>query len=165
MNEKIITITEWIEAHCPYCRYVENSILRDIQARRIEINRKLQKQGHYPIPPLEIRLIDIEANRGSREMQWFQQYSQKVGGVFTPAIRVADSGKVFYLWGSEKKETLDKKAISNTDKLKADIIRDIQDILDRVDRKPLLYDKEFYNPKRVMEIVRPRVMYTPFGGF
>jgi len=164
VNEKTITIYEWIEAHCPYCRYVYYSVLRDLQVRRMELNRKLVKQGHLAMPPLEIELIDIHGNQGNKEMQWFNIYSQKIGGVFTPAIRVGNSAKVYYLWGEEKKEQLEEKELSATDKLKSDIIQEIQDLLSRVDRKALMYDKYFYNNKKLSNTPRPRVMYTPHGG-
>ncbi len=159
MNESYITIYEWIEAHCPFCRYVENSILRDIQARRVDINKQLAKQGMYPMPPIELRLVDIEGNKDSKEMQWFSQYSQKIGGVYTPAIRVEKSDKVFYLWGKQGQEE------SATKKLKSQIVQEIQNILTKVDKKPLLYEKEFYNQRNVMHKPPVRPMYKPFGGF
>jgi len=164
VNEKVITVYEWIESHCPYCRYVYYSVLRDLQVRRIELNRKLVKQGYLPMPPLEIELIDIHGNQGNKEMQWFNIYSQKIGGIFTPAIRVGNSAKVYYLWGEEKKEQLEEKQLSATDKLKSDIIQEIQDILSRVDRDALMYNKNFYNDKKLISTPRPRVMHTPFGG-
>jgi len=164
--EKVIVITEWIEAKCPYCRYVYYSILKDLQVRRDQLNRKLVKEGHFPMPILEIHLVDVEANRGNKEMQWFELYSRKVGGRFTPAIRVGNSQKIFYLWGDrDKGESLDQKKLSNTDKLKSDIVAEIEDILARIDRKPKYYDDFMYNHRKVMEITTPRVMYTPFNGF
>ena len=164
--EKLILITEWIEAKCPYCRYVYYSILKDLQARRDQLNRKLVKEGHLPLPIIEIRLIDVDANRGNREMQWFELYSRKVGGRFTPAIRVGNSQKIYYLWGDrDKGETLEQKKLSNTDKLKSDIVGEIEDILSRIDRKPRYFEDYMYNHRKVMEVPTPRVMDTPFDGF
>jgi len=164
LNEKEITIYEWVEAFCPYCRYVYYSVLRDLQVRRKELNTKLVKQGHFAMPPLEIELIDIHGNQGNAEMQWFKIYSQKIGGIYTPAIRVGKSAKVYYMWGQEKKEQLEEKALSATDKLKSDILQEIQDILLRVDRNPLMYDKNYYNNKKLLHTPRPKIMYTPHGG-
>jgi hypothetical protein len=165
MNERTITLTEWIEAKCPYCRYVYYSILKDIQVRRIELNRKLVKQGHLPMPKIEIKLIDVEANKGCKEMQWFDQYSQKIGGVFTPAVRVGNIGKVFYLWGKDKDRPLSEKELSASAKLKSEILQEIQDILERVDRDGRFYDRDLYNPASNMKLVKPRMIYTPHGGF
>jgi len=166
VGEKVILLTEWGEASCPYCRYVYYSILRDLVVRRDQLNRKLIKEGQYPMPILEIHFVDVEANRGSKEMQWFELYSRKVGGRFTPAVRVGPSAKIFYLWGQkEKTEILEKKHMSNTDKLKADLVAEIEDVLSRIDRKPKYYDEFLYNPKRATEHVTPHVMNTPYQGF
>lgn len=164
MNERSITITEWIEPKCPYCRYVYYSVLRDIQVRRVELNRKLVKQGHYPMPLIEIKLVDVVANVGCKEMQWFEQYSHKIGGTYTPAIRVGNSGKIYYLWGKDKQATLEKSQLSSTAKLKSEIIQEIQDILMRLDQEPKMYDKELFNHLK-SEIAKPSVMFTPKGGF
>lgn len=163
MEEKTLTIYEFIEAHCPYCRYVYYSVLRDLQVRRIELNRKLIKQGNLPMPILEIELVDVHGNMGCEEMQWFQNYSEKMGGMFTPAVRIGKFGKVYYLWGKEKKDIFEEKELTNTEKLKAQLINEIQDILSRIDRNPLLYDKDYYNNTRQMFIPVPHVMNTPYG--
>jgi hypothetical protein len=85
-----------------------------------------------------------------------------MGGMFTPAIRIGKFGKVFYLWGKEKKDVMEEKELSNTEKLKAQLITEIQDILSRIDRNPMLYDKDYYNNTRQMLRVQPHVMDTPF---
>ncbi len=163
VGEKVIVITEWGEATCPYCRYVYYSILRDLQVRRDQLNRKLIKEGHYPMPVLELHFVDVEANRGSREVQWFELYSRKVGGRFTPAIRVGDSAKIFYLWGQkDKTESLEKKNLSNTDKLKADLVAEIEDILGRIDRKAEYFEDYMYNHRKILEVPTPKVMDRPF---
>lgn len=165
MNEKKIYFTEFIEAHCPYCRYVETSILRDIIARRDELSKKLVKRGYLPLPILELKLVDVEANVGSKEMQWFRQYSHKVGGIYTPAIRVGNSGKVFYLWGKDKEEAPSAKSLSSTEKLKRDLILEVEEIITSVDKKPRLYDEYFYNPSQKMQVPNVPVKHTPYGGF
>jgi hypothetical protein len=165
MNEKTIIITEYIESHCPYCRYVETSILYDIVARSDDISKNLVKKGYRPLPILEIKLVDVDANSGTKEMQWFEQYSHKVGGIYTPAVRVGDSGKVYYLWGKQKEETPSSSALSSTDKLRKDIILEIEDIITRLDRKPRLYDEFHYNPTQRLQTPRIPVVHTPSGGF
>lgn len=165
MNEKKLMITEFIEAHCPYCRYVEKSVLNDIIVRRDELSKKLVRSGFRRLPILELKLVDVEANHGSKEMQWFEQYSYKVGGVYTPAIHVQGSDKVFYLWGKEKEETPSSQTLSSTEKLKRDIVMEIEDIITRVDKKPKLYDKYMYNPNHQVHIPRVPVKHTPYGGF
>lgn len=165
MNEKKIYFTEFIEAHCPYCRYVEVSILRDIIVRRDELSKKLVKRGYLPLPILELKLVDVEANQGSKEMQWFQQYSRKIGGVYTPAIRVGDSGKVFYLWGKDKEEAPSAETLSSTEKLKRDLILEVEHIITSVEKKPRFYDKDFFNPKAQVQKPRVPVKHTPYGGF
>ena len=165
MNEKTLTITEFIEAHCPYCRYVEHSILRDIIARRDDISKQLVRKGYLRLPIIELKLVDVEANQGSKEMQWFTQYSHKVGGIYTPAIRVGDSGKVFYLWGKEKEETPSSKTLSSTEKLKKDIILEIESIITSVNKKPRIYDDFLYNREHQTQVPRIPVKHTPYGGF
>jgi hypothetical protein len=134
-------------------------------ARRDTLSKKLVKQGYRPLPIIEIKLVDVDANIDSKEMQWFSQYSQKVGGVYTPAIRVGDSGKVYYLWGKQKEETPDATALSSTDKLRKDIILEIEDIITRVDKKPRLYDEFHYNHTHNVANPTVHVVHTPFGGF
>jgi hypothetical protein len=165
MDEKKIIITEYIEANCPYCRFVEISILRDMIARRDEINKRLIKRGRLPLPVIELKLIDVDANDGNKEMQWFNHYSQKIGGKYTPAIRIGGSEKVFYLWGKqEKKDVPTKEQLSSSNKLKLDIIEEIQTILTKLDRDPLLYDKDLYVHKRRLYDAPVQVRYMPFGG-
>ena len=165
VNEKSITITMFIESHCPYCRYVEHSVLHDLQARRMELNQKLRKQGGIAMPPIELNLVDVEANKGCKEMQWFDVYSQKIGGAYTPAIKIEGSQKVFYMWGKDKKENIEEKEVGGTQKLRTDILTEIQDVLSKVDKVGLLYDRDMYNHKRHMVKPVPHVINTPFGGF
>jgi hypothetical protein len=117
------------------------------------------------MPPIEIKVVDVSSNDGSRDMQWFKQYSQKIGGFFTPAIKVGESGKTYYLWGKDKEdEQISDKALSATDKLKADIIMEIQDILSKIDIDPVMYNKDLYNPAESVQ-ARTTDMYTPFDGY
>ena len=164
MIEKSIIIIEYIEANCPYCRYVEYSILRDIIATRDLINRQLASKKMIPLPILELKLIDVEANAESKEGQWFRQYSGKIGGEYTPAIRIEGSDKVYYLWG-KKGISPTKKEISSAGKLKSDLIMEMQNVLSKVDRVPRYYDKEMYNTKNQNYIPNFRMRYMPYGGF
>ena len=62
------TIVLFIEPECPYCRYVYYRILRDILVRRTTLNQKMHQQGiKKTIPPFDIKVIDIVANRGCKE--------------------------------------------------------------------------------------------------
>ena len=129
-----VEVVLYMEAYCPYCNYVHKYILKDIQIRRDEINRKLRREGLPPIPPIEIRVIDINANDGSRYVQWYEWYSRKIGGRYTPIIKIGN--KVFYLWGRDKPETIEKKQLSRTQLLKKQIIEELQDIARRVEKEP-----------------------------
>ena len=129
-----VEVVLYMEAYCPYCNYVHKYILKDIQIRRDEINRKLRREGLPPIPPIEIRVIDINANDGSRYVQWYEWYSRKIGGRYTPIIKIGN--KIFYLWGRDKPETIEKKQLSRTQLLKKQIIEELQDIARRVEKEP-----------------------------
>jgi len=131
---KAVEVVLYMEAFCPYCNYVHKYILKDIQIRRDEINRKLRRERLPPIPPIEIRVIDINANDGSKYMQWYEWYSRKIGGRFTPIVKIGD--KVFYLWGHDKPETIEKGQLSRTQLLKKQIIEELQDITRRVEKEP-----------------------------
>jgi len=131
---KPIEVVLYMEAFCPYCNYVHKYILKDIQIRRDEINRKLRRERLPPIPPIEIRVIDINANDGSKYMQWYEWYSRKIGGRYTPIIKIGN--KVFYLWGENKPETIEKKQLSRTQLLKKQIIEELQDITRRLEKEP-----------------------------
>lgn len=124
----------FIDAFCPYCNYVHKFILRDIQVRRSDINRKLIKEGLTPIPPIEIRVIDVEANYGSIHSRWYEWYSEKIGGKYTPVIKIGD--KIFYL---EKEEIVEN--LPSAELLRYQIIKELQDIVERVEKKPS-YAKE-----------------------
>jgi len=133
------TVVEFIEPECPYCRYVYYFVLRDIQVRRMDLNRKMSQQGYNRyIQPFDIKIIDIVANRGYKEEQWFQWYSRKIGGRYTPVINIDDVG--FYLWGKEKPKELKTEELSRTDRLKTKIIRELTETV--FEKEPQLYDKE-----------------------
>ena len=143
------TIVEFIEPLCPYCRYVYYNILRDIQVRRITLNQKMHQQGIKKIiSPFNIKLIDIVANRGCKEEQWFQWYSRKVGGRYTPVIMIGEVG--FYLWGGDKPTKLEKEQLSRTDKLKSDIIAELTEEV--FEKKPQLFDKTLMHVDRGIRI-------------
>ena len=75
---------------------------------------------------LDIRIIDINSNLGTRYSKWYEWYSQKIGGRYTPIVVVGD--KIFYLWGSEKTEKLEKHQLSRTALLKSQILEAIRDM-------------------------------------
>ena len=118
----------------------------------------------HPLPIIELKLVDVEANVGCREAQWFKQYSDKIGGEYTPAIQVGENGKVFYLWG-KKGDTPTEEEISSAGKLKSDIIMEMQRILSSIDKEPTYYDKDMFNRKDKMFLPNYRMRFMPFGGF
>lgn len=133
------TIVEFIEPECPYCRYVYHYVLRDILVRRMDLNQKMTQQGMKKyIPPFDIKVVDIVANKGCKEEQWFTWYSRKIGGRYTPVIVVEDVG--FYLWGKEKPKELKQEELSRTERLKVEIIREL--VKDYFEKKPQYFDKE-----------------------
>ncbi|HDD57554.1 MAG: hypothetical protein DRP18_04395 [Candidatus Aenigmatarchaeota archaeon] len=130
---KPVEVVLFMEAYCPYCNYVHKFVLRDIQVRRTEINAKLRREHLPPIPPIDIRIVDVNANTGSVYSKWYEWYSRKIGGRFTPLIKIGN--KIFYLW-SEKPETLEQKEVSKAQNLKAQIINELIDISRRVEKEP-----------------------------
>lgn len=142
---EIKTITEFIEPECPYCRYVYYYVLRDIMVRRVTLNQKMAQQGISKyIPPFDIKIVDIIANRGSIDEQWFDWYSHKIGGRYTPVVKIGDIG--FYLWGGDKPRELKEEQLSRTDKLKTDLIRELT--IEVFDKEPELFDKNLMNMVR-----------------
>jgi len=149
---KPVEVVLYMEAFCPYCNYVHKYVLRDIQVRRDEINRKLRRERLPPIPPIEIRVIDINANYGSKYSQWYEWYSRKIGGRFTPIVKIGN--KVFYLWGSDKPEVIEGKQLSRTQLLKKQIIEELQDITRRLEKEPKLFGEI----KPEFELINHRVV-------
>jgi len=143
---KPIEVILFMEAHCPYCNYVHKFILRDIQIRRGEINAKLRREHLPPIPPIDIRIIDVNANAGTALSRWYEWYSRKIGGRFTPLIKIGN--KIFYLW-SDKPETLEQKEVSKAQNLKAQIINELIDISRRVEKEP-----------KIVGEIRPEIRVT-----
>ena len=142
--EKRVEVLLFLEAHCPYCNYVHKYILRDLQVRRDEWSRKLG----FMLPMIDIRLIDVNSNYQTRYSKWYEWYSRKIGGRYTPIIVIAD--KIFYLWGSEKTEKLEKGQLSRTVLLKSQIIEAIRDMAiykepNYFQAKPLFFTT---NPRR-----------------
>jgi len=134
---------------CPYCRYVYNRILRDILVRRPILNQKMNQQGiKKTIQPFDIKVVDIVANRGSKEEQWFQWYSRKIGGRYTPVVMIDEVG--FYLWGGDKPKTLKEDELSRTDKLKSQIIAELTENV--FEKKPQLFDKMLMHSDRGIRI-------------
>lgn len=142
---QIKTITEFIEPECPYCRYVYYHVLRDIMTRRVTFNQKMHQQGiNKYIPPFDIKIVDIIANRGCKEEQWFSWYSRKIGGRYTPVVCVNDTG--FYLWGGDKPSELKESQLSRTAKLKSDIIAELTE--EYFEKEPQLFDINLMNMER-----------------
>ena len=143
------TIVEFIEPRCPYCRYVYYHILRDILVRRVTLNQKMHQQGiNKIIQPFDIKVIDIVANRGCKEEQWFQWYSRKIGGRYTPVVMIDEVG--FYLWGKDKPTKLEKEQLSRTDKLKSEVIFELTEKY--FEKEPQLFDKMLMHRDRGIRI-------------
>lgn len=143
------TIVEFIEPTCPYCRYVYYYVLRDISVRRVTLNQKMNQQGiNKVISPFDIKVVDIVANRGTKEEQWFQWYSRKIGGRYTPVVMIDEIG--FYLWGGDKPTKLEKEQLSRTDKLKSDIIAELTESV--FEKQPQLFDKMLMHSDRGIRI-------------
>lgn len=144
----MIQVVEFIEPDCPYCRYVYYYVLCDLQVRRDELNRKMMQHGDKTrIPPFEIKLVDIIANKGCTEEQWFQWYSMKtgIGKEGTPIVVIND--KIFYLLHKKNKEKLELEKLSRTDLLKSQIISELTDVF--FEKQPQLYDLERMIPETV----------------
>ena len=102
------------------------------QVRYSEINRKLRSEGLPPIPPIDIRVIDVNVTYD----EWYETYSRKVGGRATPVIKVGNS--IFYLFGKDKPTTLQQKQLSATSLLKSQIIEKLQQMVTSVEKEPSL---------------------------
>jgi len=136
-----VEIIEYKEYNCPYCRYVYYEILKRIEDEWTIINRRLALRRQKTIPPVQIIPIDIDANRGSKEHQWFQRYSLKAGGVFTPAVYVPMAGKVLYLFGGKEKPLfLEERWTRKADQMLVDLIRILQDLNGKIYRPATFYD-------------------------
>jgi len=129
---KPVEVKLYVEVYCPYCNYVHKYILRDLQVRYSEINRKLRSEGLPPIPPIDIRVIDVNVTYD----EWYETYSRKVGGRATPVIKVGNS--IFYLFGRDKPTTLQQKQLSATSLLKSQIIEKLQQMATSVEKEPSL---------------------------
>jgi len=100
------------------------------------------------IPPFDIKVVDIVANRGCKEEQWFQWYSRKIGGRYTPVVMIDEVG--FYLWGKDKPTKLIKEQLSRTDKLKSEIIAELTETV--FEKQPQLFDKMLMHRDRGIRI-------------
>ena len=125
-----VEVILYMEAYCPYCNYVHKYILRDLQIRRDEINRRLRVERLPPIPPIDIRVVDVNVKHD----EWYETYSKKVGGRYTPVINIKDA--IFYLFGKDKPTTLQQKHLSATSLLKSQIIEKLQQIVTSVEKEP-----------------------------
>ncbi len=146
-----IPIIEYKEHNCPYCRYVYYEILKRLEDERPAINKRLIQRGQQPIPPIQVKTIDIDANRGCKEQQWFEIYSKKVGGTFTPAVYLPTAGKILYLFGSEKKPLfLEEKWTRKADQMLIQLIKILQQQYNTI-----------YRPITIQDIApKPPYIYT-----
>jgi len=99
-------------------------------------------QGLSPIPWLDLKVIDIDANLGRRESRYFEWYSKRINGRYTPVVNIGDH--LFYLWSKDKPQELKEKHLSKTDLLKKQIIEYLQSIVDMPEKKETFHIK---NPK------------------
>lgn len=137
-----VEITIFIEKDCPFCNYVQKHILEELIARRHTISAGLMQRNMRPLPLMHLKVIDVDANIGRKESQFFEWYSQKIGGRFTPIIVIGD--KIFYLWGKNKPLRLKDKHLSKTDFLKKQIIEHLQSLYDVSEEEETFYIE---NPK------------------
>lgn len=132
-----VEVVIYVEKDCPFCNYVQKYILEDLIARHDELSGKLIRQGLSPLPWLDLKVIDIDANLGRRESRYFEWYSKRIGGRYTPVINIGDN--CFYLWGKDKPRKLKEKHLSKTDFLKKQIIEYLQNKTNIPEKKETFY--------------------------
>lgn len=140
-------VIEFIEPGCPYCSYVYNYILRDIQIRRDVLNQKLRKKGEKMlIPFFDIQQVDVIANRGCTDDQWFQWYSRKTGFGREGTPIVVVNKEIFYLTKTKTKK-LEEEKLSRKDLLKSQIIGELTNVF--FEKETVLYDLERMIPETI----------------
>lgn len=137
-----IEITIYIEKDCPFCNYVQKYILEDLIARRDVFSTELLQRNMRPLPLIHLNVVDIDANMGRKESQFFEWYSNKIGGRYTPIVVISD--KIFYLWGKNKPLRVEDQHLSKTAFLKKQIIEHLQSLYDVSEEEETFYIE---NPK------------------
>jgi len=131
------------EHDCDICRYVLNNVML-----------QLESEGW-----IDIRLIDVNANNGSPEVQWFNEYSERTGEVLTPTIKIIDKywrdGRmredpvnVFHLW-DDKGDYVTEEDMEKTDRLQKHVVESINKYYRRC------YNS-FHDLKRKTSLMIPR---------
>ncbi|MFW6173225.1 MAG: hypothetical protein ACOC5T_05720 [Elusimicrobiota bacterium] len=149
-----VEITIFIEKDCPFCNYVQKFILEDLIVRRDVFSTHLVKRNMRPLPLMHLKIIDIEANMGRKESQFFEWYSNKIGGRYTPIVVIGE--KIFYLWGKNKPLRVEEQHLSKTDLLKKQIIEHLQSLYDTSEKEETFYIKNHkYEEGGINERVHP----------
>ena len=150
--------TTWFfyEHDCNICRYVLSHVMEQLQA-----------EGW-----IDIRLIDINSNKGSPETYWFYtEYTEKKwgGDATTPTIRVIDrywqDGRiredpvnVFHLWDTDKGDFVTEEDVGKTEMLRKQIIESVNNY-----RRKCF--NNFHDLKRKSTLMLPRRNGLLAGSF
>lgn len=140
------------ESDCNICRYVLNNVLVYLESDGL----------------INIRLIDINANKGSPEVQWFLEYSEQTGEVLTPTIKIIDRYyrdggiredpvNVFHLWDTEKGDFVTEEDMEKTERLRKHIIESVDNYYRRC------YNS-FHDMKRKTILMLPRRNVVSVGN-
>lgn len=130
------------ESDCPICYYALNNVLLPLETEGL----------------IDVRLIDIDANIGSPEVYWFNEYSYQTGGGTTPTIKIIDKYIrdgviredpviVLHLW-EEKGAFVTEADIEITDRLRDHIIEAVNN-----------YSRKCFNPFH--DLKRPSSLFLP----
>ena len=110
---------------------------------------------------IHIRRIEVEANKGTPEVNWFDKYSDDYGGAITPTIKIVDryhteigtrvdTVKILHLW-EEKGEILEESDKKKSKQLKEHIVEAIENYRRRSFRP-------FHNPAPIARLAVPRMV-------
>jgi hypothetical protein len=141
------------DVDCPICRYVLKNILRGLQIDNL----------------ITIEEIDVQFNRGTRKVSWFEEYSAMTEEALTPTIKLIDryetkigyredTVKILHLW-KEKGLFLTKQDVEKSNMLRDHIIEAIK----KYRRK---YFAPYHDQKRSSKSQLPRttqhIHFNPF---
>jgi len=141
------------EADCPICRYVLKNILMDLQSDNF----------------ITIELIDVQFNRVSSKVYWFEDYSEMTDESLTPTIKLVDryktnigyredSVKILHLWKTKG------LFLTEQDVEKSNLLRD--HIIEAIKNYRRRYFAPFHDQKRPSMSQLPRTIkpaqFKPF---
>lgn len=111
--------TSWYfyEYDCNICRYILMNVMNPLEREGV----------------VDVRLIDIAANRGSPEMTWFNHYCSVSNNDVTPVIKIVDRYiydgyvredpvMVLQLWEGEKNDYVSDDDFENAEILRRQIL-------------------------------------------